>query len=59
MIREQSYYININYKLNKQFSLWFKWAQTVYSNKTSIGSSLDEIQGNQKSEIRLLLSAHF
>lgn len=53
------YYININYKLNKQFSLWFKWAQTVYSNKTSIGSGLDEIQGNQKSEIRLLLSAHF
>ncbi len=53
------YYVNARYKLNKSFSLWLKWAQTIYSNKTAIGSGLDEINGNKKSEIRMLLSASF
>lgn len=53
------YYINLNYKLNKKLAVWCKWAQTIYNNRQSIGSGLDEIQGNHKSEIRLLLSAQF
>ena len=47
------YYINLNYDLNKQFSFWIKWAQTIYEPKTFIGSGLDEIKGNTKSEIKL------
>jgi hypothetical protein len=47
------YYININYDINKKLSLWVKWGQTIYSNKTRIGSGLDEIPGNTKSEIKL------
>lgn len=53
------YYINTKYNINKSASLWLKWAQTIYNNKTSIGSGLDEISGNKKSEIRLLLSVNF
>ena len=53
------YYINARYKLNKYISVWLKWGQLIYSNKDSIGSGLDEIQGNKKSEVRLLLSATF
>lgn len=53
------YYFNIKCNINKATNLWLKWAQTIYSNKTSIGSGLDEIQGNKKSEIRVLISANF
>lgn len=53
------YYININYDINKHISLWAKWAQTIYSNKTLIGSGLDEIQGNHKTEVKLQLRYTF
>ena len=47
------YYLNLNYDINKKLSLWIKWAQTIYANQTLIGSGLDEITGNKKSEIKL------
>ncbi|MGB5007670.1 MAG: helix-hairpin-helix domain-containing protein, partial [Ferruginibacter sp.] len=47
------YYININYDINKKISLWGRWAQTIYRDKTLIGSGLDEIAGNTKTEIRV------
>jgi len=47
------YYINANYDLNKKLSFWLKWSQTVYNNKNLIGSGLDEIRGNIRSEIKL------
>lgn len=53
------YYINARYKLNKYMSVWVKWGQLIYSNKDSFGSGLDEIKGNKKSEMRVLLSATF
>ena len=40
-------------------SVWVKWGQLIYSNKDSFGSGLDEIKGNKKSEMRVLLSATF
>ncbi len=53
------YYINANYDLNKKLNLWLKWAQTVYKGKTLIGSGLDEIRGNNKSEIKLQVMYKF
>lgn len=53
------YYININYDINKTLTLWVKWAQTLYRNKTPIGSGLDEITGNKKSEIKLQVQYKF
>jgi hypothetical protein len=47
------YYLNVNYDLTRQLSIWVKWAQTIYSDKTSVGSGLDEIKGNRKSEARI------
>ncbi len=47
------YYININYELLKKISIWLRWSQTVYTNKTFTGSGLDEIQSNHKSEIKI------
>ncbi|RLD67744.1 MAG: hypothetical protein DRI84_01650 [Bacteroidetes bacterium] len=45
------FYILLNYTMNDHFSFWLHFAQTYYSNRTTIGSSLEEIQGNTRSEI--------
>ncbi|MFT3702382.1 MAG: helix-hairpin-helix domain-containing protein [Agriterribacter sp.] len=50
------YYINVRYSFKKNTAIWLKWSQTIYKNATIIGSGLDEINGNRKSEIRVLLS---
>ena len=53
------YYINMTYDLNKKISFWLKWAQTIYYDKTLIGSGLDEIKGNKKSELKLQAQYNF
>jgi len=47
------YYFTFNHDLNKKISIWFRWAQTIYRDKSLIGSGLDEINGNSRSEIKL------
>ena len=47
------YYVNVHYKLSKKFSFWTKFSQTVYSDKNQIGSGLDLIKGNKKSQIKV------
>ncbi len=46
------YYLNVNYDFGKKMTVWLRWAQTIYTDKTSISSSLDEIEGNKKSEVK-------
>jgi Helix-hairpin-helix motif len=47
------YYFTLNYDLNKKISCWLRWAQTIYKDQNSIGSGLEEIRGNKKSEVEL------
>ena len=47
------YYLNCNVDLNRKITIWARLAQTVYKGKSLIGSGLDEIQGNKKTEIKL------
>jgi DNA uptake protein ComE-like DNA-binding protein len=47
------YYLNVNYDLTKKISLWGRVAQYLYPGKTSIGSGLDEIKGNRRTEVKL------
>lgn len=47
------YYLTLNYDLSKKTSFWLRWAQTIYRDKKIIGSGLDEISGNRKTEIKL------
>lgn len=47
------YYINLNYDLTEKLTLWLRWAQTIYRDKTLIGSGLDEIQALHKSELKV------
>jgi hypothetical protein len=53
------YYINLNYDIVGNVSVWLRWAQTIYKNKTIIGSGLDEIPGNLRSEIKLQMMLAF
>ncbi len=53
------YYLNLNYDFSKQLSLWFRIAQTVYKDKNTVGSGLDEIKGNKKTELKLQLQYYF
>jgi len=53
------YYLNFNYDLNSNISFWLKWSQTMYNNIGSVGSGLDEIPGNSKSEVRLMARINF
>lgn len=48
------YYINLNYDW-KNFSFWTRWAQTIYKGVNKIGSGLDEIKGNTRSEFKFQL----
>lgn len=47
------YYLNLHYDLTKKLTVWVRWAQTIYKDKKSVGSGLDEIKGNKRSEIKL------
>jgi len=47
------YYLNVNYDLTKKLALWFRWAQTVYEGKNAVGSGLDEINGNKRTEVKI------
>ncbi|MBM3415492.1 MAG: helix-hairpin-helix domain-containing protein [Bacteroidetes bacterium] len=47
------YYLNLNYDITGKISCWLRWAQTIYRDKSSVGSGLDEIPGNSRTELRL------
>ncbi|TAH00809.1 MAG: hypothetical protein EAZ15_08385 [Sphingobacteriales bacterium] len=53
------FYVNGRYTLRRGVDFWIRYALTQYSNLTTIGSGLDEINGNQKSEIKLQARIQF
>jgi len=54
------YYLNLQYDITKRFSLWFKIAQTVYSDdRESLSSGNETISGNRKTDMRFLLKWEF
>ena len=53
------YYLNVNYDLTRKLTAWARIAQTINPDRTSIGSGLDEINGNHKTEVKLQLMYRF
>ena len=53
------YYINGSYKVLRRLSFWTRFSQTIYKFKNAIGSGLDIIKGNKKSEIKLQIIYEF
>ena len=52
-------YINLNYDWNKCLSAYFKYSRTFYPDKTTIGSGLDRIYGDHKSDVKFELLLKF
>lgn len=53
------FYIMLKYDVNRSLDIWLRYSQSYYSNKNSIGSGLEEIKGNTKSELKLQLMVKF
>ncbi len=48
-------YLLVKYALSAKVSVQFKLAQTVYAEQKSIGTGREEIEGNTKTDVKLLL----
>lgn len=53
------YYLTLNYDPFKKISVWLRWSQTIYKGLSVVGSGLDEIEGNTKSELKLQVRVIF
>ncbi len=47
------YYLTLNYDVTNKVTIWLRYSQIIYRDKSLIGSGLDEITGNKKTEIKL------
>ncbi|MDQ3193177.1 MAG: helix-hairpin-helix domain-containing protein [Bacteroidota bacterium] len=52
-------YIMLRYTFKRNFDIWIRYAQTYYNNKNTIGTGLEEIQGNTRSEMKVQLRYRF
>ena len=48
-------YLTARYQFKKSFDIWLRYGIWVYNNRDSVLSGLNTIQGNQKSDIKILL----
>ncbi len=53
------YYVNFKYTIAKPIDIYVRFAQTNYFNQTEVGSGLDAIEGNTRSELKVALRARF
>ncbi len=49
------YYVNLNYRLTKNFRAWFRWSQTLFEEALEQGSGLDAFYGKSRRDINLQL----
>jgi hypothetical protein len=47
------YYVLLHYNVSKHFDIWLRYAKTTYSNVNTIGSGLEQIQGNESSDMKV------
>lgn len=57
--RGHRYYALFRYKLGRHVDLWFRYARTYFHNQESVGSGLEAISGNTRSEIKVQLRIKF
>ncbi len=53
------FYTNLRYNLKRGVDIWAKYSYTKYNGVTTVGSGLDEIQGDNRSEAKLQLRIQF
>ncbi|MFI5453010.1 helix-hairpin-helix domain-containing protein [Pedobacter sp. UC225_61] len=52
-------YLNLKYKLIKRVDIWAKYALFLYNKAETVGTGLDEINGNKKTDVKLQLRYQF
>jgi hypothetical protein len=52
-------YLMLQYKMGENLDFWLRYAQTKYINKTEIGSGLNLIEGDTKTEVKFQLRWKF
>ncbi|HEY0898463.1 MAG TPA: hypothetical protein VGD90_03970 [Sphingobacteriaceae bacterium] len=53
------YYLNTRFKVKKGLDLWCRYARIQYPHATEVGSGLEKISGNAKTDIRVQLRYQF
>jgi hypothetical protein len=53
------YYLLLRYQINRFLSTWVRWSTTLYEDREVVGSGLDEIEGNRRSQLKLQLIYKF
>ncbi|HEX7367814.1 MAG TPA: helix-hairpin-helix domain-containing protein [Pelobium sp.] len=53
------FYTNLRYNLKRGIDLWLKYSYTKFNNASTVGSGLDEIQGDSRSELKLQMRYQF
>lgn len=52
-------YLMAKYPISKNIDAWARISRTVYANKETIGAGLTEIEGNSKTEVKLMVRVKF
>jgi hypothetical protein len=52
-------FLNVKYKVLRRMDIWTRYAMFIYQDAETVGSGLDEIQGNLKSELKLQMRYQF
>lgn len=45
-------FVNVNYDINKKMAIWARFARSVFPDQNKIGSGLDEISANHRTEVK-------
>lgn len=53
------FYTNVRYNVKRGVDLWLKYSYTKFNGVNTVGSGLDEIQGNNRSEAKVQLRIQF
>lgn len=52
-------YLLLRYKISQPLTLWLRWARTSYTDRTSIGSGMEKMEGNQLNQFKAQLRWQF
>ncbi len=57
--RGSRFYLMGKYSFGRKMDIWIRYSITYYADRQTIGSGLDEISGNKKSEIKIQMRIRF
>jgi hypothetical protein len=52
-------YLNVKWEVRPNLTLWLRWSQTFYSDRSVISSGTEEIEGDARNDLRIQLRYTF